>query len=62
MIAAERTRVASLGPLRALGPALIDAWLTGKGTEIHGVEPGGLCGVPRIHAELRLEHEARGLS
>jgi putative transposase len=38
--------------------ALTDAWLTDKIRQIHQASRG-VCGAPRIHAELRLEHEVR---
>jgi putative transposase len=38
--------------------ALTDAWLTEKIREIHRASRG-TYGAPRIHAELRLEHEVR---
>jgi putative transposase len=38
--------------------ALQDAWLTEKIRQIHG-QSGGVYGVPRVHAELRLEHDIR---
>src|SRR3977135_4355571 len=38
--------------------ALSDAWLIEKIKEIHDASRG-VYGVPRIHAELRLEHEIR---
>jgi putative transposase len=38
--------------------ALQDAWLTEKIKLIHE-QSRGVYGVPRIHAELRLEHEVR---
>jgi putative transposase len=38
--------------------ALSDAWLTEKIKRIHE-ESRGVYGAPRIHAELRLEHQVR---
>jgi putative transposase len=38
--------------------ALQDAWLTEKIRQIHE-QSRGVYGVPRIHAELRLEHDIR---
>jgi transposase InsO family protein len=38
--------------------ALTDAWLTEKIKQIHDVSRG-VYGVPRIHAELRMEHDVR---
>jgi putative transposase len=38
--------------------ALQDAWLTEKIKQIHE-QSRGVYGVPRVHAELRLEHEVR---
>jgi putative transposase len=38
--------------------ALQDAWLTEQIKQIHQ-HSSGVYGVPRIHAELRLEHDIR---
>ena len=38
--------------------ALTDAWLTDKIKRIHA-QSRGVYGAPRIHAELRLEHDVR---
>src|SRR5205085_12574736 len=38
--------------------ALTDAWLTEKIKQIHD-QSRGVYGVPRIHAELRMEHDVR---
>src|SRR6202044_4281457 len=38
--------------------ALTDAWLTEKIKQIHDASRG-VYGVPRIHAELRIEHDIR---
>ena len=38
--------------------ALTDAWLTEKIKQIHDASRG-VYGVPRIHAELRMEHDIR---
>ena len=74
MIAAEKTNFPVVVMCRVLGVsrtgfhnwerrapsdrALTDAWLTEKITQIHDGSRG-VYGVPRIHAELRIEHDVR---
>ena len=74
MIAAEKTNFPVAVMCRVLGVgrtgfhnwerrapsdrALTDAWLTEKITQIHDASRG-VYGVPRIHAELRMEHDVR---
>ena len=74
MIAAEKTSFPVAVMCRVLGVsrtgfhnwerrapsdrALTDAWLTEKIREIHDASRG-VYGVPRIHAELRMEHDVR---
>ena len=74
MIAAEKTNFPVAVLCRVLGVsrtgfhnwerrapsdrALSDAWLTEKITQIHDASRG-VYGVPRIHAELRMEHDVR---
>ncbi len=74
MIAAEKTNYPVAVMCRVLGVsrtgfhnwqrrapsdrALTDAWLTDKITQIHE-QSRGVYGAPRIHAELRLEHDVR---
>ena len=74
MIAAEKTNFPVAVMCRVLGVsrtgfhnwerrapsdrALTDAWLTEKITQIHDGSRG-VYGVPRIHAELRMEHDVR---
>ncbi len=74
MIAAEKTSFPVAVMCRVLGVsrtgfhnwerrapsdrALQDAWLTEKITQIHEASRG-VYGVPRIHVELRMEHDVR---
>ena len=74
MIAAEKTNYPVAVMCRVLGVsrtgfhnwerrapsdrALTDAWLTEKIKQIHD-DSRGVYGVPRIHAELRMEHDVR---
>jgi putative transposase len=74
LIAAEKTNYPVAAMCRVLGVsrtgfhnwqrrapsdrALTDAWLTDKITQIHE-QSRGVYGAPRIHAELRLEHDVR---
>ena len=74
MIAAEKTNYPVAVMCRVLGVsrtgfhnwerrapsdrALTDAWLTDKIRQIHDASRG-VYGAPRIHAELRLEHDVR---
>ena len=50
--------VSQLGASRAVRSRAQDAWLTEKIKRIHETSRG-VYGSPRIHAELRLEHDIR---